>query len=141
MFYAISWFVVIALLALWSVSAWALHAVAVWTVSNAGALSGAASGAAAMALPDWLAPWVPPDAMQWASQLLASLGPMVDNLLQAAPALASGVTAVTWVIWSIGSDLLVLLGVGAHLFIALARRRGRSGSGRGPNTGSWLAAG
>ena len=47
MFYAISWFAVLSLLALWSLAAWALHAVAVWTVSNAGALTGAASGATA----------------------------------------------------------------------------------------------
>jgi hypothetical protein len=45
MFCVLSWFAVIALLALWSLAAWALHAVAVWTVSNAGALTGAASGA------------------------------------------------------------------------------------------------
>lgn len=36
MFYAINWFVVVVLLALWSFTAWALHALAAWTVSNAG---------------------------------------------------------------------------------------------------------
>jgi hypothetical protein len=50
MFYAISWFVVLALVALWSLAAWALHAVGVWTLTNAGALSGAASGAGATAV-------------------------------------------------------------------------------------------
>jgi hypothetical protein len=60
MFYLLSWFAVASLLALWSLAAWALHAVAVWSVSNAGALSGAASGVGSIALPDWLAPWVPP---------------------------------------------------------------------------------
>ncbi len=30
MFYALSWFFVVALLARWSLAAWALHAVAVW---------------------------------------------------------------------------------------------------------------
>jgi hypothetical protein len=139
MFYALSWFVVVALLALWSLAAWALHAAAVWTVSNAGALSGAASGVGTMALPDWLAPWVPSEISQWATQLLAGLGPVVDSLLQAAPALAGGVTVVTWVIWGIGSVLLVLLGTGLHLLIALWRRRG--GGGSGPNAGPSLAAG
>jgi hypothetical protein len=139
MFYALSWFAVVALLALWSLAAWALNAVAVWTVSNAGALSGAASGAGTIRLPDWLAPWVPPEFAQSVSQMLAGLGPVVDSLLQAAPALAGGLTAATWVVWGIGSALLLMLGAGMHLLIALWRRRGSGGSG--PNAGPSLAAG
>jgi len=139
MFYALSWFFVVALLAMWSLATWALHAVAVWTVSNAGALSGAASGASTVALPEWLAPWVLPEVAQWASQAVGGLAPFVDSLLQAAPALAGGLTVATWVIWGIGSVLLVLLGAGLHLLIALLRRRG--GGGSGPNAGPSLAAG
>ena len=139
MFYALIWFVVAAFLALWSLAAWALHAFAVWSVSNAGALSGVTAGADAIALPDWLAPWVPPEIAQWVSGLLAGLGPVVDSVLQAAPALAGGVTVVTWVVWGIGSVLLVLLGAGLHLLVALWRRR--VGGGSGPNAGRSLAAG
>ena len=139
MFYALSWFFVVALLALWSLAAWALHAVAVWTVSNAGALTGAASGAGTITAPDWLAPWVPPEVAQWASQAMGGLAPFIDSLLQAAPALAGGLTVATWVIWGIGSVLLVLMGAGLHLLIALLRRRG--GGGSGPRAGSSLAAG
>jgi hypothetical protein len=68
--------------------------------------------------------------VQAMTQMVAGLGPLVDSLLQAAPALAGGLTVATWVIWSIGSVLLVLLGAGLHLLIALWRRR--SGSGAGP---------
>ncbi len=139
MFYALSWFTVLTLLALWSLAAWALHAVAVWTVLNAGALTGAASGADTIVVPGWLAVWVPPDVAQWANQLMAGLAPFVDGVLQAAPALAGGLTVATWVIWGFGSLLLVLLGAGLHLLIALWRRRG--GSGSGPRAGSPLAAG
>lgn len=139
MFYALSWFVVVALLALWSLAAWGLHAVAVWTVTNAGALSGPASGVGAIRLPDWLAPWVPPEIALSGSQLLAGLGPVVDSLLQAAPALAGGVAVATWVVWGIGSVLLVMLGAGLHLLIALWRRRG--GDGSRPNASPSLAAG
>jgi len=139
MFYALSWFFVVALLALWSLAAWALHAVAVWTVSNAGALTGVASGAGTITVPDWLAPWVPPEVAQWTSQLMAGFAPLVDGLLQAAPAVAGGLTVATWVIWVIGSVLLVLLGAALHLLIAFLRRRG--GGGTGPNTGASLAAG
>ena len=139
MFYLLSWLAVASLLALWSLAAWALHAVAVWSVSNAGALTGAASGVGSIALPDWLAPWVPAELLQAVKQLMTGLGPLVDSLLQAAPALAGGLTLATWVIWSIGSVLLVLLGAGLHLLIALWRRRG--GGGAGPRPGSSMAAG
>jgi hypothetical protein len=139
MFYALSWFLVAALLAFWSLAAWALNTVAVWAVSNAGGLSGAASGVGTLRLPDWLAPWVTPEIAQSVSQMLAGLGPVVDGLLQAAPALAGGVTAATWVVWGIGTVMLVLLGAVLHLLIALWRRRGSNGSG--PNPGSLLRAG
>ena len=139
MFYALSWFVIVALLALWSLAAWALHAVVVWTVSHAGALSGAASGVGGIALPDWLAPWVPTELVQAISQLMAGLAPLVDSLLQAAPALAGGLTVAAWVVWAIGGVLLLLLGAGLHVLIALWRRR--SGGGSGPNAGPSLAAG
>lgn len=139
MFYALSWCFVAALLALWSLAAWALHAVALWTVSNAGALTGAASGAGTITVPEWLAPWVPPEAAQWVGQLMAGLMPVVDSLLQAAPALAGGLTVATWVIWGIGSALLVLLGAGLHLLIKLWRHR--AGSESGPRAGASLTAG
>ena len=139
MLYALSWFAVFTSLALWSLAAWALHAVAVWTVSNAGALTGVASGASTLDLPNWLAPWVPPEVAQWGSQVLAGLAPFIDSLLQTAPALAGGLTVATWVVWGVGSVLLVLLGAGLHLLIALWRRGG--GSGSGPGAGSSLAAG
>ena len=61
MFYAISWLVVFCLLALWSVAAWAFHAVTVWTVSNAGVLTGGVKVGDGFRMPNWLATWVPPE--------------------------------------------------------------------------------
>jgi hypothetical protein len=132
-FYALSWFVIFSLLALWSLGAWALHAAAMWTVSNAGALTGAAVNAQGLAqglrLPEWLAPWVPPEIAQSFASLLSGLTPAVEGLMQAMPSLAGGLTAATWVIWGIGSALLFLLGAGLHVVIAMWRRRaGGSGS-------------
>ena len=137
MYYALGWIFVTSLIGLWSLAVWALQSVAVWAVSNAGALTGAVSGAGAITLPDWLAPWVPLEVAQWARQLLAGLGPVVESVLQAAPALAGGVTVTSWVVWGIGSMLLVVLGVGLHLLIMLWRRR----NGRASGAGSQLMAG
>ncbi len=124
MFYALSWFVIFSLLALWSLAAWAVNAVGVWTVWNAGALTGAASGVEGVRLPEWLAPWVSPEIAQVMTSTLSGLAPAVESLLQAAPALAGGLTTATWVIWGLGSMLLVLLGAGLHLLVAMWRRRG-----------------
>lgn len=130
MLYALSWFLVFSLFGLWSLATWAMHAVAVWTVSNAGGLTGVASGVEGLRLPAWLSPWVPPEIAQMLPALLADLAPMVESLLQAAPALAGGLTAATWVVWGIGSVLLLLLGAGLHLLIVMWRRHG-GGSGLG----------
>jgi len=132
MFYALSWFVVFSLLALWSLGAWAFHAVAVWGVSNAGALTGTASGVQGLRLPDWLAPWVPPEIAQAMTSLLSGLAPAVEGLLQAAPALAGVLSVAAWVIWGLGSVLLVLMGAGLHLLIGVWRHRGGGGSGSQP---------
>ena len=140
MLYAFTWTIVFMLLALWSLAAWALHAAGTWTATNAGAVTGAASSVE-LRLPDWLAPWVPPEIAQSFTSLLSGLGPLVDNLLQAAPALASGLTVATWVIWGIGSVLLVALGAGAHLLIAVWQRRGGGGGGSGPRSARALSAG
>lgn len=137
MLYALSWFLVFSLMALWSLAAWALHAIAVWTVANAGALDGVAAQAQGVRLPEWLALWVPPEIAQVLPSLVADLAPAVESLLQAAPALAGGLTAVAWVIWGIGSGLLFLLGVGLHLGVAMWRRRS---GGSGPQSPGRLAA-
>ena len=130
MFYALSWSVVFSLVTLWSLAAWAFHSITAWTVSNAGALTGAASGRGVegLRLSEWLAPWVSPEIVQAMTSLLWALAPAVESLFQAAPALAGGLTVATWVIWGLGSVLLVLVGAGLHLLIAMWRRRG-GGSG------------
>ena len=81
MIYALIWFLVFGLLALWSLAAWAMNAVAVWTVSNAGAMTGAASGVESLRLPEWLALWVPPEIVLGVTALLAGLAPIVGSVL------------------------------------------------------------
>lgn len=122
MFHALGWLLVATLLALWSLAVWALHAVAEWVLSNAAALTGAA--ARTWPVPDWLEPWVSADLAQWLGRLLAEAGPFVESLLQAAPALAGGLTVAAWVLWGLGSAMLLLLGAVLHLVIARWHRRG-----------------
>ena len=62
--------------------------------------------------------------------LLSSLGPIVESLLKAAPSVAGGVTVASWVIWGMGRALLLVLGAGLHLFLAMWRRRRSGRTGR-----------
>jgi len=122
MFYALNWFLSLALLALWSLACWGMHAVTVWAVSSAGALTGGSAVANTILVPGWLKAWMPPELMgQWEA-FVSSVGPMVQAVLEAVPALAGGVTFLAWVLWGLGAVLLVALAVGIHILIALARR-------------------
>ncbi len=123
MFYALSWLVVFSLLALWSLAAWAFHAVAAWTAANAGVLTSGSGAIDALRLPDWLAPWIPSELAAALTSMLSALTPAIETLLGWAPALAGGLSVAVWVVWGIGSALLIALGLLLSAMIAVLRRR------------------
>lgn len=131
MLYVLSWFLVFGLFALWSLAVWALHGAVLWSVANASALTGVASGVEGVRLPERLAAWVPPEIAQAMTALLTGFAPLVESLLQTAPALTGVLTIATWVIWGLGSALLLLLGAGLHLLITMWHRRS-GGTGAPP---------
>lgn len=126
MLYAIAWFAVLLLVGLWSLTAWALHGIAAWVVAQAGSVTSGGMGWEGPVLPDWLAVWMPAEWLQAVGSMVSSLAPFVESALQAAPSLTGVLTVAAWVIWALGSSLLLLLGVGVHLLVALWRRRGGS---------------
>lgn len=138
MFYALNWFLVLGLLALWSLAAWGLHAVTLWTVSNAGVLTEASGASAGLRMPDWLAPWIPAELTIAMNSMVPALKPAIESVLGWAPSLAGGLSVAVWVVWGIGSVLLVGLGAVLSGLIALARRQA-SGPSRG--AGDAAAAG
>lgn len=123
MFYALSWFAVLSLLAMWSLAAWAFHAIATWTVANAGVLAGGSGATEGLRVPDWLAPWIPPEFTGALSSMVSALMPAIEAVLGWAPALAGGLSVAVWVVWGIGSGLLILLGVMLSGLIAVLGRR------------------
>ncbi len=123
MFYALGWFAVFILIALWSLAAWAFHAVTAWTVSNAGVLAESSGAIEALRLPDWLAPWVPPEFALALTSTLSAFTPSIEAVLDWAPALAGGLSVAIWSVWAIGSALLIVLGVVLSGMIAVLRRR------------------
>jgi len=74
MFYALSWFIVFALLAVWSLGAWALHAITLESAANAGALSGHAKAVEDLSLPARLAPWFPAELLSALQSMAAAPG-------------------------------------------------------------------
>lgn len=138
MFHAITWFIVVLLLAAWSAIVWAVHAVSVWAVTQAGTLGGAAGAVGSLSVPEWLAPWVPPSALEALSGVARDLAPLVGGVLQAVPSFAGALDVLAWLVWGVGLLLLLVLGAAAHLLIAGWRRRG--GAAGTPGPGRPLAA-
>lgn len=123
MFYLLNWFVVFSLLALWSMVAWGFHAIAAWLVSNAGSLTSDSSEIMSVRVPEWLAPWMPPELTSALPTLVSAVTPVVDALLGFAPAMAGALSVAVWVIWGIGSVLLIVLGIALSGLIAMLSRR------------------
>lgn len=123
MFYALSWFLSLALLALWSLACWGLHAVTVWAVAGAGALAGGSTAMGTALWPDWVNVWIPPQLAGDLQAMLASVGPMVQAALDTVPAMSGAVTVLAWAIWGLGALTLLALAVGAHVLIAVLKRR------------------
>ena len=124
MVHALSWFVVFSLLALRSLAAWAFHTITAWSVSNAGLLAGASGAVDGLRVPDWLAPWIPPELALALASTLSALKPAVEAVLDQAPALAGGLSVAVWVVWGLGSVLLIALGLVLSGLITVLRRRG-----------------
>lgn len=134
MLVAFTWFVVLSLLALWSLTVWAGHAATVWALSHTGAVGDAASGLAGLQWPAWLAPWMPPETLGFLAAVAASVQPLLDGLVQIVPSLAGAVTVLAWGLWGLGAVLLLVLGAAGHLLAAVWRRHG-PGAGRPPSAG------
>jgi len=134
MFYAITWFLSFMLLALWSLACWGVHAVTVWAVGSAGALAGGSAAMDAVLLPEWIKVWIPPQLAEEFGAMIASAGPVVQAALETVPALSGAVTVLAVVIWGLGALALLALAVGAHVLIAVLKRRttsaGVSGAAR-----------
>ena len=123
MFYALNWFVVVCLALLWSLSAWAFHAIGAWTILNAGTLAGETGAIEALQVPGWLAPWVPPELAVTLNAMVASLAPAIQSVLEWAPAMAGGLSIAVWTVWAIGAVLLIVLGFLVTGLIAVLSRR------------------
>ena len=123
MLYIANWTLVMLLFALWSLAAWAFHGVVVWALTVAPSLTGPATDLSSVPMPAWLLQFLPVEAIQGLIVALTETWTLLAGFLQAAPSVASGVTAVTWTVWGVGSAVLLAVGVGIHLCVSLWARR------------------
>jgi hypothetical protein len=135
--HAISWALVLSLLALWSLGAWAFHAVAVWTVSNAGVLTTNAGAIVGVPLlPDWLASLVPPEMQLALTSTLSAVVPTIEAVVGQLPALAGGLSTAVWVVWGAGAIGLLVLGFVGSALIRLFQRHARGSAPLGKSAPS-----
>lgn len=133
MFYALSWFLSLALLALWSLACWGLYAVTAWAMAGAGALAGGGAAMGAALWPQWIHAWIPPQLMGDLQAMIGAIGPWVQAALETVPMLSGALAVLAWAIWGLGAVLLLALAIGAHVLIALFKRR-RRGNDAGAGT-------
>jgi hypothetical protein len=115
------WVLVLLLLALWSGLVWAGEALLAAVLSKAGALS-----TGDWSLPEALTAWLPVPVAEWLAGTLETLTPQLQALVGTLPWLSGGVTALAWVVWSLGALLLLGIGVAVHVAVALWRKSARS---------------
>lgn len=120
------WLTALLLIVLWSLFAWAAHALAGWSGWTAWAGGGTGDWRAwidALVLPAWLAPWLPAPSLETVKALLVAWAPLMESLVASMPALLSWLPALVLVIWAVGTGLLVLGGVLGSVAVGIWRRK------------------
>ena len=123
MLYAISWFLILALLAIWSVGVWGLHSIAAWSMHGIGAMVGQSSQMEVLPIPGWVGLWFPADLVLAFKTGAAAVLPWVESLLSTLPALADWLAPVAWIIWGIGFVLLALGALTLHAVVSMTYGR------------------
>ena len=125
MLYLISWFLVLALLAIWSAGLWLLHVMASWSITGASALMAQSQHLDAVSLPAWITLWVPTDWVLAVKAVAVAALPSFEAALSALPSPQVWLGPLAWTVWAIGCLILVVCGVLLHTLLAVTRRAAR----------------
>lgn len=123
MLLALAWFVVLALLAVWSMCVWLLHSIAVWSTTGAGSLVAQSKQIDSLALPNWVGVWVPPELMLALKSSVSTALPFVESAVGALPAATAWLSPLAWIVWGFGALLLIAVGAVVHVAMSMMRKR------------------
>ena len=119
------WVPTLLLVVLWSLLAWAGHALAGWSGWTAWASGGTGDWRPwidALTLPPWLEPWLPAQSLEALKSLLVAWAPLMESLASRMPDLLSWLPALVLAAWAAGTLVLVLGGVLGSVAIGVWRR-------------------
>ena len=125
MLLALAWFVVLALLAAWSMCVWLLHSIAVWSTTGAGPLVAKSKQIDGLALPNWVGVWVPPELVLALKASVSTVLPFVESALGALPTATAWLSPLAWIVWGFGAPLLLAVGAVIHVAVSMMRKRAR----------------
>lgn len=121
MVYALGWLVALGLLGGWSLFVWALHGLAVWSLTGAGGLLAQTPALAQLDLPTWLTVWVPAEVLLATQAVAANVLPWLEAALASLPSPVGWLSPLAWTAWGVGS-LLLVGGAGlVHVLVAMTR--------------------
>jgi hypothetical protein len=103
------WGVVGVLLAVWSATVWLGQVLLSALLGGAGHLP-----VKELALPEAWTRWLPGGASESMTQAIEAAQPLLQAVLGQMPALASGATVLAWVVWAVGTGLLLAAGLASH---------------------------
>lgn len=115
------WSVVGVLLAVWSATVWLGQALLSALLGGAGDLP-----VRDLALPEAWTRWLPQGVSESMTQAIETAQPVLQTVLDQMPALASGATVLAWVVWSVGTGLLLAAGLASHAGLRWWQRQQRS---------------
>lgn len=134
MVHLIIWSVVLTLLALWTLCAWLAHSLLGWSGWEAAAGQDInLLWASVVGQLGALAPWIAGEWLAPTQNLLLSIGTWVQPWLSQVPGLLQWLVPVVWIVWGLGTVLLVVLGAAASLGWRWFKKR-QTRSGRLPDS-------
>lgn len=122
MLYAISWFLILALLATWSACIWVLHSLAVWTLTGVGAMAGQTQQIDRLPIPGWIDVWIPSDLILTFKTTAAIVLPWVESALSVLPSVGVWFAPLAWIVWGVGLVIFMVGAVALHALISVTRR-------------------
>lgn len=122
MLHAISWFLALALLLIWTACVWVLHSLAVWSLTGVGAMVGQSQQIDRLTVPGWIDVWIPSDLILTFKTTAANVLPWIESALSVLPSVGVWLSPLAWIVWGVGLVILMVGAAALHALISVTRR-------------------